>query len=424
MNRNWHRQAMGGLPILSAAMLSAVGFLGQGAWSDAGAQTYSGANNEVIVNYDVLNAIAGQPAPNANARPATPPKSQFMPGYLPNGYTTTLPPYAPYGTQPGVAQAAPIAPGLAPPPPGTPTSVLTTIGPDGRPITPIKLRKPGSTTQNAQKPKKDFSAPVQKQPAAESSGATADSSAALASEAAGTDSQIAGATPPGEPSEVPETVPMPEPTPNAPAPGVNQGQAPEAPVVEAPAPPAEEPAPAAEAEAPAEQPAEQPAEEQPVQQAAQEPAETPAPEAPAAETPPAEGEAAAAEEEQPAEEVAAEAPPEPDSTQPAPPIPEGGIRIVFPSELNEVPAEANAALDELASQMLADESMRIQIMCYASGTEDTESKARRKSLARCINIRQYLFKKDVRTTRMDVRALGLKSEGQPADRVDIVPANS
>jgi hypothetical protein len=92
--------------------------------------------------------------------------------------------------------------------------------------------------------------------------------------------------------------------------------------------------------------------------------------------------------------------------------------------MNDVPPEANAALDDLAAQMLADESMRIQIMCYASGTLETESKARRKSLARCINIRQYLFKKEVRTTRMDVRAMGLKSEGQPADRVDIVPASS
>ena len=89
-----------------------------------------------------------------------------------------------------------------------------------------------------------------------------------------------------------------------------------------------------------------------------------------------------------------------------------------------MPVEANSALDDLATQMVADESMRIEIKCYASGTTDTESKARRKSLQRCINIRQYLFKKDVRTTRMDVRALGLKSEGQPADRVDIVPANS
>ena len=131
---------------------------------------------------------------------------------------------------------------------------------------------------------------------------------------------------------------------------------------------------------------------------------------------------AAPAEAEPTEEAAAET--EPDAGQPAPPIPQGGIRIVFPTELNEVPSEANAALDDLAAQMQADESMRIQIMCYASGNEETESKARRKSLARCINIRQYLFKKDVRTTRMDVRALGLKSEGQPADRVDIVPATS
>jgi hypothetical protein len=92
--------------------------------------------------------------------------------------------------------------------------------------------------------------------------------------------------------------------------------------------------------------------------------------------------------------------------------------------MNDVPSEANAALDDLASQMQADENMRIEIRCYGSGTADTENKARRKALARCLGIRQYLFSKDIRTTRMDVRALGLKSEGQPADRVDIVPANS
>jgi len=100
------------------------------------------------------------------------------------------------------------------------------------------------------------------------------------------------------------------------------------------------------------------------------------------------------------------------------------MRIVFPVEMSEVPVEANTALDDLAAQMQANESLRIQILCYASGDAETESKARRRALARCINIRQYLFKKDIRTTRMDVRALGLKFEGQPADRVDIFPANS
>jgi outer membrane protein OmpA-like peptidoglycan-associated protein len=375
----------------------------EGASSRAAAQTNSGASNDVIVNYDVLNALPGQSygAPAAQGTPAPQPQYpgqvQAPPLY---GAPAAVPPYYypyPYGAlPPGLAATLPV------PPPGAPMSVLTTIGPDGRPVAPIRLMQPGSGAQNA------------------------DSDP----EAQGTDSQIAAVTPPDEPVEVPDDVPMPEPTPPAPAPGVNAGMPPAVPEVGTPERPAETPA----AEAPAEQAAEEQAaaqepaageaaaDESAQQQAAQEqPAETPAAETP----PPAEGETATTEtEEQPEETAAAEPAPEPDNSQTAPPVPEGGIRIVFPTELNDVPVEANAALDDLAAQMVADESMRIQIKCYASGDEETESKARRRSLARCINIRQYLFKKDVRTTRMDVRALGLKSEGQPADRVDIVPANS
>jgi outer membrane protein OmpA-like peptidoglycan-associated protein len=204
--------------------------------------------------------------------------------------------------------------------------------------------------------------------------------------------------------------------------------APEPPAEEASAEPVEEPAAAPEAPAP-EVPA--PEATTPEAPAAETSVAAVTPEAPPAETAasdpePAEEPAPEATEEGAAEEGSTEteatAAPEPDNSQPAAPIPQGGIRIVFPTDLNDVPSEANAALDDLASQMLADENMRIQIKCYASGTEDTESKARRKSLARCINIRQYLFKKDVRTTRMDVRALGLKSEGQPADPRRYCPA--
>ena len=400
MNRNWNRRAIGGLPILSGAVLSTVGLLWIGAHSQAEAQ----ATGEVVVNYDVLNNLPSQAAP--------PPQSQFL-GTAP----ATLPPYTSYekygatGTPPPMPGATPgLAPGLAAPPSGAPSSVLTTLGPDGRPIIPIKLKKPGS--QTTQKTKKEsFAAPIQTQ---------------------------AAATPPTEPeapAEMPTEVPMPEPTPPAPPPGENADMPVAAPVAtpEAPAeapvdqqaaaeqPEEQQPAEPQSAEQPAEQPAEeQPAEEQPAEAA---PAAPPAPEPTqeAAKTPEAPAEEQPAEE--PPAEEAAEAP-APDNAQPAPPVPQGGIRIVFPTELNEVPPEANAALDDLAAQMQADENMRIQIMCYASGTEDTESKARRRSLARCINVRQYLFKKDIRTTRMDVRALGLKSEGQPADRVDIVPANS
>jgi hypothetical protein len=383
MNRSWHRHAKRGLPILSAALLSAVGLLCNGAFAQS-------ASNEVVVDYDVLNGLPGtvaQPAPQA--------APTYAPAPAP--YGAAMPPYAPYVmVRPGIY--APMVPGYAPalaaPPSGTPTSAITTLGPNGRPTVPIQLTRPGSSDQQ------------------------------YGETAAG--GQVASVTPPDEPEQVPAEVPMLERTPPAPPPAADVEAAPAAPTVETPAPPTD--AEVAEETAAPEQPApeqpaaqqepEQPAEEPAQQQAAQEPESTPAP----SETPPAEGEAAETPEEQPTEE--AEAPPEPDNTQPAAPIPQGGIRIVFPTEFNDVPVEANSALDDLAAQMAADESMRIEIKCYASGTTDTESKARRKSLQRCINIRQYLFKKDIRTTRMDVRALGLKSEGQPADRVDIVPANS
>ncbi len=140
-------------------------------------------------------------------------------------------------------------------------------------------------------------------------------------------------------------------------------------------------------------------------------------------TPPAEGEAAETEEEQPAEE-AAEAPPEPDNTQPAAPIPQGGIRIVFPTEFNDVPIEANARSTIWRRRCWPTRTCASRSSAMPAAPRTPRARPGASRWQRCINIRQYLFKKDVRTTRMDVRALGLKSEGQPADRVDIVPANS
>jgi outer membrane protein OmpA-like peptidoglycan-associated protein len=434
--------------------LAAAGLIWVGSHEPAAAQAYNGGPNQVIVNMDVLNGLPGGYGTSYGA-PAQPygqaPKSQFLPGAAPQGYAATptqlgspplgapryLPPYTPYGVAGAEGQPLPLAPGLvglATPPSSTPSSVLTTLGPDGRPIQPIKLKQPG--TKQASKPKKkEYAAPAQPAPTETASAAEPAPEPAPEPTPAPSDEQVASVEPPAAPAPIPETVPMPEATP---VPSDSDATVESAPAVTAPEPPAEE----ASAE-PVEEPAaapEAPAPEVPAPEAA-------TPEAPAAETsvaavtpeaPPAE---TAASDPEPAEEPAPEATeegateegsteieataaPEPDNSQPAAPIPQGGIRIVFPTDLNDVPPEANAALDDLASQMLADENMRIQIKCYASGTEDTESKARRKSLARCINIRQYLFKKDVRTTRMDVRALGLKSEGQPADRVDIVPPES
>jgi outer membrane protein OmpA-like peptidoglycan-associated protein len=104
-------------------------------------------------------------------------------------------------------------------------------------------------------------------------------------------------------------------------------------------------------------------------------------------------------------------------------LPAGAERLLYSGDSDDVPADATAKLDTIAQDMLANQDKRIQVLSYAAGTEDTESKARRKSLARGLAIRSYLMKAGVPSTRIDVRALGNKAEGGPADRVDIIPAS-
>jgi outer membrane protein OmpA-like peptidoglycan-associated protein len=63
---------------------------------------------------------------------------------------------------------------------------------------------------------------------------------------------------------------------------------------------------------------------------------------------------------------------------------------------------------------------RVQINAYAAGTQETVSAARRLSLSRALNVRSYLIEQGVRSTRIDVRAIGLPEDNGPADRVDIL----
>jgi outer membrane protein OmpA-like peptidoglycan-associated protein len=100
---------------------------------------------------------------------------------------------------------------------------------------------------------------------------------------------------------------------------------------------------------------------------------------------------------------------------------EGQIRVAFPTDSAEIPDAVKAQLDALAQKMASDDNMRVQLLAYASGTPETASRARRMSLSRALAVRSYLIKQGVRSTRMDVRALGNNVEGSPADRVDIIP---
>ncbi len=70
--------------------------------------------------------------------------------------------------------------------------------------------------------------------------------------------------------------------------------------------------------------------------------------------------------------------------------------------------------------MEKDEALNLQLLAYASGDEANASKARRLSLSRALEVRKYLMEMGVRSTRIEVRALGNKIEGSPAERVDVV----
>jgi len=95
-------------------------------------------------------------------------------------------------------------------------------------------------------------------------------------------------------------------------------------------------------------------------------------------------------------------------------------RILFDAGSANLNDAAKSELDALATQLKSDTAIRVQLQAYAAGTDETAPDARRLSLSRALKVRSHLIDQGVRSTRMDVRALGVKAEGGPADRVDAV----
>ncbi|MBT6117743.1 MAG: OmpA family protein [Rhodospirillaceae bacterium] len=110
------------------------------------------------------------------------------------------------------------------------------------------------------------------------------------------------------------------------------------------------------------------------------------------------------------------------ATAPAAPTPSGGgeIRLLFGSDDANLSDAAKKTLSDVAQSMKADDNARLQLLAYAAGAENESSKARRLSLSRALAVRSYLIAEGVRSTRIDVRALGNKTEAEPADRVDLL----
>lgn len=98
----------------------------------------------------------------------------------------------------------------------------------------------------------------------------------------------------------------------------------------------------------------------------------------------------------------------------------GGLRMRFPAGDATLPEGSHTALEAVARRMEADPQLYLQLLAYAEGSEEEASKARRLSLSRALAVRSYLMNYGVRSTRIEVRALGNKVPDGPADRVDLV----
>jgi len=97
------------------------------------------------------------------------------------------------------------------------------------------------------------------------------------------------------------------------------------------------------------------------------------------------------------------------------------VRVQFPVGATDLPEGAQRDLDGLAQKLKSNEQSRLQLVAYAAGGPDEANQARRLSLSRALAVRTYLIAQGVPNSRMDVRALGNRSDGSaPPDRVDIV----
>ena len=95
------------------------------------------------------------------------------------------------------------------------------------------------------------------------------------------------------------------------------------------------------------------------------------------------------------------------------------ISIGFQPGITGIAAGDRKQLEALSGR-LKDTQARLRLRAYASAEGSSVSRARRTSLKRALEVRSLLIEYGMRSTRIDVRALGEANDGGPEDRVDIV----
>jgi outer membrane protein OmpA-like peptidoglycan-associated protein len=98
----------------------------------------------------------------------------------------------------------------------------------------------------------------------------------------------------------------------------------------------------------------------------------------------------------------------------------GSTRIGFIAGSAKLNSDASARLRSVSAALKKNGALRIQLLAYAGAKGGPASQAQRLSLSRALAARSYLIEKGIRSTRIDVRALGNRSGNGPTDRIDII----
>jgi outer membrane protein OmpA-like peptidoglycan-associated protein len=107
------------------------------------------------------------------------------------------------------------------------------------------------------------------------------------------------------------------------------------------------------------------------------------------------------------------------ASRPVATTPPADNHLIFKQGDANLTGEAQKSLDGLTAKLNATPKSRMQLLAYAGEPNLSASKARRLSLSRALSVRSYLIKKGVRSTRIDVRALGNKVPSGAPNRVDL-----
>lgn len=117
-------------------------------------------------------------------------------------------------------------------------------------------------------------------------------------------------------------------------------------------------------------------------------------------------------------ETAALPPPPPATTAPAAPV-SRPLTVLFTESAASLPDDVDPTVDEIVRRLKASDTARLQLRSYAAGTPETAREARQLSLARALGLRERLTAFGIRSTRIDIRALGIDAGGGSPDRIDV-----